>query len=146
MPFGTPPHETVTRVVRPGQRYGFGGPTAGARVEVEPRHLGDPNVQRATMPPEEWEALEGRRAEKAAPKKGILAQMVERGQEAARREVLAAINRGRQHLARQQVSAAEEATAILDSSRRVEASDAERPTVARDVAPSFVPPRAAGLA
>jgi hypothetical protein len=104
-------HETVTRFVRPGQRYGFAkgapaGALAGDRngdaVEVESCQLEHPNVVAATMSQQEQDdAVAATKAARRGEKKiGQLKAMVERAVSAAQAEVRGAIERGKRDLAR----------------------------------------------
>lgn len=88
-------HETVTRVVRAGQRYGDA--VAGQHVLVERRHEADPSVVAAT---ESLVESRARRSAEAAKKEapsapGLLRTMVDGAIEAQRAAVAADIARGR---------------------------------------------------
>lgn len=97
-------HATESRIVRPGNKYGGSG--AGEMVEIEPRHISGAILQ-ATMSMEEYQALESVKVKPKVQTKGRLAEMVEKGFEAARAEAKAAIERGKSRAER-----AEQARAI----------------------------------
>lgn len=126
-------HETVTRIVRPGKQYGWGGPKDGARVQVELRHLSDRTTIDTTMSLEEWDAIIAAKqaATAAPPQPGRLAQMVEASLAASKREVQAAIERGKQHLINQRNKIAAEVLKL--GAERTPSIDAEQPTAPRPV-------------
>lgn len=99
-------HETVTRIVRAGNKYGVAGP--GQRVEVEPRFLAGPALA-ATMSVEEADMLAAHKAEKRAAPVGRLKQMVEMGLESVVAATRSQIEQGRERLKRNAERAAVQA-------------------------------------
>lgn len=132
---GSPPHETVRRVVRPGARYGYPPATPGTVVEIEPRHLTEASALSCLYTVEEHGAAQdAERAKRNRDKPpSQLSAMVAASALASREQVKILIERGKANLEREARNADAEAV----RARGVERELAEvRSPVSRDQEPS----------
>lgn len=95
---GEEEHEIVRRIVRPNNAYG--GVFGGGEVWIEPRHMNGPEWS-ATMSPREWDAYQERLRKPLLQQPPMLAQMVQRSQQAYKDQLETQNAQGRERMMQQ---------------------------------------------